>query len=268
MTQPVSFETYRGNPAANYERYFVPAIGEPLARDLIELAELRFGERVLDVACGTGVVTRFAAEEVGEAAVGGVDVNPAMLAVAREAVGDARVDWHEASAEALPLEDGSFDVVLCQMGLQFFPDRPRALREVHRVLRPGGRAVLNVPGPIPSPFAVLERALRRHIGPEAAGFAAAVFSLHDPGEVRQLLSDAGFTSTWASSARRTLELPDPVDFLWQYVYSTPLAGPVEQTDDETRISFQQEVVGEWEAFADGTGLVLELDVTTAVARRD
>jgi SAM-dependent methyltransferase len=138
MTQQMSWKTYSGGQAANYERYFVPAIGAPLANDLIELAELRPGERVLDVACGTGVVTRLAAERVDGAAVAGLDVNPGMLQVAREVTGDAAIEWHEASAEALPLGDETFEVVLCQMGLQFIPrptgrtardtTRPRAWR--------------------------------------------------------------------------------------------------------------------------------------------
>jgi SAM-dependent methyltransferase len=157
MTHQMSYETYSGGPAANYERYFVPAIGAPVAHDLIELAELRPGEHVLDVACGTGVVTRLAAEQVGGGAVAGVDINPGMLQVARNVAGDTAIEWHEASAEALPLGDATFDVALCQMGLQFFPDRPGALREMRRVLRPGGRVVINVPGPTPPPLAAPAR---------------------------------------------------------------------------------------------------------------
>lgn len=86
MAQQISFETYRGNAAENYERYFVPSIGGPLAAELVDLAGLREGERVVDIACGTGVVTRLAAERVGaDGAVVGVDINPGMLAVARAA---------------------------------------------------------------------------------------------------------------------------------------------------------------------------------------
>ena len=207
MTQQTSFETYRGNPAANYEDYFVPAIGAPLAQDLIELAALRAGERVVDIACGTGVVTRLAAERVGDAAVAGVDVNPAMLEAARTATQGTAIEWHEASADALPLGDATFDVCLCQMGLQFFPDRLAALREMRRVLSPGGRAAVNAPGPIPPLLAVLEQALGRHLGPEAAGFVATVFSLHEPEELRELMESAGFTDVEARSEHRALALP-------------------------------------------------------------
>ena len=224
MRQQITHETYSGDPATNYERYFVPAIGAPLAHELIELAALRPGERVLDVACGTGVVTRMAAERVGHAGVAGVDLNPAMLAVARSVGGGTELEWHEASAASLPLGDATFDVVLCQMGLQFFADRQGALREMRRVLAPGGRVVLNVPGPTPPPFAVLEQAVARYIDPAAGRFVATVFSLHDPDEVEQLLSDAGFADVLARAQRTTLRLPPPEEFLWQYLHSTPLAG--------------------------------------------
>jgi ubiquinone/menaquinone biosynthesis C-methylase UbiE len=266
MTQQLSFETYRGNPAANYERYFVPAIASPLARDLVELAALRPGERVVDVACGTGVVTRLAADRVGDSAVAGVDVNPGMLEVARTAAPDTAIEWHAASADALPLGDGTFDVALCQMGLQFFPDRLGALRELRRVLAPGGRVALNVPGPTPPPLAVLERALGRHLGPQAAGFVATVFSLHEPAELRELMERAGFTGVEASSEHRVLTVPPAEDFLWQYVFSTPLAEPAGRLDEERRDALQREVVTAWAPFADDGGLVLELDLTSVTAR--
>jgi len=184
MAHEISFETYRGSAPENYERYFVPAIGAPLASGLVDLAALRLGERVLDVACGTGVVARLAAEHVGASgSVVGIDINPAMLAVAHAAEpGAPPIEWHEASADELPLADSSFDVSLCQMGLQFFPDKPTALREIRRVLAPGGRLLLNVPGPTPPIFAILEEALANHLGPEPAAFVQAVFSLHEPAE--------------------------------------------------------------------------------------
>src|SRR5262249_50091425 len=110
-----------------YQRYLVPAITAMWAADLVELADLRTGERVLDAACGTGVVARAAAPRVGATgSVSGLDLNPGMLEVARSlpAVDGAPITWHEGSVLELPFGDGSFEVVLCQLGLQFFPDRP------------------------------------------------------------------------------------------------------------------------------------------------
>src|SRR5919206_4406405 len=107
MAQEISFDTYAASAAENYERYFVPAIGAPLASELVELAALHHGERVLDVACGTGVVARLAAERVGgSGSVVGIDINPGMLAGARAGdPGAAAIEWYEASADALPLPD-------------------------------------------------------------------------------------------------------------------------------------------------------------------
>src|SRR6185436_19240549 len=112
MAQEISFERYAGSAAANYERYFVPAIGAPHASELVELAALRPGERVLDVACGTGIVAKLAAKRVASSgSIVGIDINPGMLMVASAAGPDApSVKWVEASADSLPLVDGSFDV--------------------------------------------------------------------------------------------------------------------------------------------------------------
>ncbi len=266
MTQ-LAHETYSGGPAVNYERYFVPAIAAPLGRDLVELAELRPGEQVVDVACGTGVVTRLAADLVGDGGVVGVDLHPGMLQVARAAAGDRACEWREARADALPLGDATFDVGLCQMGLQFFSNRPGALRELHRVVRPGGRIAVNLPGPTPAPMAVLEQALRRHVGPPAGGFVATVFSLHDPDELRALLEEAGFTDVQARSERKPLGGARAEDFLWQYVFSTPIAEAVSALDDAARAELQDEVVSGWEPFCDDGALVLEVDVTSATGRR-
>jgi SAM-dependent methyltransferase len=159
-------QAYGGNAAENYERFFVPAIGEPFARDMIEAAALQPGERVLDVACGTGIVTRLAAERVApNGIIAGLDVNPAMLAVARTLVTSSRtpVRWYETSAEAMPLPDAAFDVVLCQLGLMFMADKGAALREMRRVLAPGGRALISVPVPTAF-FTALDEAIERHIG--------------------------------------------------------------------------------------------------------
>ena len=107
-----SFRGYGGTAPENYERYFVPAIGAPLAVDLLELAALRTGEHVVDVACGTGVVAKAAASRVGATgSVAGVDLNPGMLTVAEETTpADVTIQWHQAGADALPLAAGSVDV--------------------------------------------------------------------------------------------------------------------------------------------------------------
>ena len=262
-------KAYGGTPPVNYERFFVPAIGAPLATDLIRLAALRPGERVLDVACGTGVVARLASQQVGATGnVAGLDVNPGMLAVARSATPPGMpIEWHEASAEAMPLPDASFDVALCQMGLQFMPDRHAALREMRRVLVRGGRLILNVPGPTPRLFTILGEALERHIGAEAAGFVHHVFSLHDTAEIQNLVSGTGFHDVSVQSDTKPLRLPAPEEFVWQYVHSTPLAGAVAQLDDDHRGLLERDVVAKWQEFVKDRALVLQVRMVVATARK-
>ena len=260
---------YGGNPAANYERFFVPAIGAPLAADLIRHAALRPGERVLDVACGTGVVARLASQQVGDSGrVTGLDVNPGMLAVARSATPpDMTIEWHEASAEAMSLPDASFDVVLCQMGLQFMPDKLAALREMRRVLARGGRLILNAPGPTPRLFTIMGEALAHHAGAETAGFVEHVFSLHDRAEIHDLVSSAGLHEVSVQSELSSLRLPAPEEFLWQYVHSTPLAGAVAPMDDGQRRALERDIVSKWQEYVEDHALVLQVRVVVATARK-
>ena len=264
-----SFESYGGTGPENYERYFVPAIAAPLADDLVETAALQPGERVLDLACGTGIVARLAAGRVGPSGtVIGLDINPGMLAVARAAAPPGTViGWHQAPAHASALPDGTADVVLCQLGLQFFPDRAAALREMRRVLAPGGRIVLNVPGPAPEPFLILAGALARHIRPELAPFVQQVFSLHDTRELQELLAQTGFARATAEPASVALALPPPAEFLWQYVHSTPLASAAAEAGEAARAALERDVVTRWEPFTHGDRLMLELRVVTAAAKR-
>jgi ubiquinone/menaquinone biosynthesis C-methylase UbiE len=267
MTQQVYGKSFGGTPAENYQRYFVPSIGGPVAEDLIGVAGLRPGQRVLDVACGTGVVTRFAAERVGAAgAVAGLDVNPGMLAVARSLTPPGMsIDWYQASAEAMPLGDEAFDVVVCQMGLQFVPNKLAALREMRRVLNRDGRAIVTVPGPKPPIFAIMTDASARYLSPEFASFGELVFSMHDLGELAGLMRSAGFREIDVQAKPKTLRLPAPADFLWQYIHSTPLAEAAAQAGEARRDAFERDVRAQWQEFVVDGSMSLEVGMTTATA---
>ena len=259
-----SFESYGGAAPDNYERYFVPAVAAPLAGDLVDAASLTPGERVLDLACGTGVVARAAAARLGTATVEAADVNPGMIDVARLIQASPTIGWHRASAEALPFADGDFDAVLCQMGLQFFSDKLLALSEARRVLRPRGRFVANVPSPIPPLFTILAEQLERHGHHGAAEFVRQVFSLGDV-QLDELLNGAGFVEVSVTATDRVLRLPAPDDFLWQYVTSTPLGAGFANLDDSVRREFARDVVAEWRPFVKHGSLILDLRLVLASA---
>lgn len=229
MSQPQNTTTGE-NPAEAYQRYFVPGMFIAWSEVLLERAAPQSGEQVLDVACGTGVVARNVAPKVGSTgSVVALDINPAMLAVARStpASSGASITWQEGSALALPFPDETFDLVLCQQGLQFFPDRVVALKEMRRVLRPQGRVVLSVLqalqyNPI---YEALYDAAARRLGTTASALASP-FSLNDPDELRGLFQSAGFQQVEVAPAMITARFPEPARFVQMTVLSSAAVLPV------------------------------------------
>ncbi|MFN2590075.1 MAG: methyltransferase domain-containing protein [Actinomycetota bacterium] len=191
-----------------YEDMVVPGIFGQWSEDLVERAEVRLGDHVLDVACGTGAITRLLPARVGPTGrVVGLDVSPPMLAVARS-VGTAAglpIEWHEGDAMALPFGDAEFDAVLCQQGLQFFPDPPAGVREMRRVLRPGGRAVVSCWRSIEEDpaFGALDDAAARHLGRRVFTTRHA---LSDADMLRSFFTDAGFRDVTVEPRERTARI--------------------------------------------------------------
>jgi len=206
-------ETYllSAQAAEFYEATFVPALFQDWARRLVAFADPAPGRRVLDVACGTGAVARELAAHVGPDSVTGIDLNPAMLAVARRV--EPRVTWREGDAAALPFPDSSFDLVVSQAALMFFPDRVAALREMARVST--GAIIVQVPGRMShsAGYTALARAVRRHAGDHAVDLLSAYFAVGDPPQLRELLTSAGLSverfETWTGATR----LPSLDEFL-------------------------------------------------------
>jgi ubiquinone/menaquinone biosynthesis C-methylase UbiE len=214
-----------GSAAELYQRYLVPAIASLWAADLIDRAAPRPGERVLDVACGTGVVSRLAAERMGSGRVVGLDGG--MLAVARS-LNSPSIEWYEGSALAMPFPDASFDLCLCQFGLQFFPDRPAAMREMFQVLQLGSRVALSVFSAIEhTPVTnALAHALDRRLRPGASSIKRSEHSLADPNELRQLAVGQGFRDVSVNTVTQTLRFASPREYVCMQMTATPMAGLV------------------------------------------
>ncbi len=179
-------------PAEIYDEKFVPALFGPWGPVVAQAAGVAPGQKVLDVACGTGAATLAAAAIVGPGGqVTGLDANPEMLAVARRKGGG--IGWQEGAAEALPFGDESFDAVISQFGFMFFADRTKALKEMMRVLRPGGRLAVAVCGALArSPgYRALAELLDRLFGQEVGDSFRAPFVLGDAEELGRIAAAAG-----------------------------------------------------------------------------
>jgi ubiquinone/menaquinone biosynthesis C-methylase UbiE len=264
-----SYREFTGRGADNYQRDFVPAIATPVSEELLRAARLRPGERVLDVACGTGLIARLAAEQVGPTgSVVGVDVAPDMIEVARSVPtrDGAHVDWRVGDACSLALEPEAFDAVLCQMGIMFMEDQPKATAEMRRVLVHGGRVVISAPGAIQPPFELMEEAIARHISPDLGLFVRAVFSMADPAQLASLLEGAGFSDVSAGVYHATLQLPAPDEFLWQYINLTPMGPIVADAPDEARARLEREVVETWRPFVSGGRTPVDQPMVLATGR--
>jgi ubiquinone/menaquinone biosynthesis C-methylase UbiE len=193
-----------------YDEIMVPRLFEPWARLLLDKLDPESGQTVLDVACGPGTVTRLAAQRVGpKGSVTGCDLSPAMLELARSksSIDDsAPIEYLECPADALGVPDEAFDLVTCQQGLQFFPDRIAALAEMHRVLRPGGKLGIAVWCSIEDcpPFLALADALNQVLGTEVANaYKGGPWGLADSASLIRLANDSGFTNVEV----RKYELP-------------------------------------------------------------
>src|SRR3954452_18299865 len=217
-----------GAPAefpAIYEELNVPAFFSAFADELLERAAPRDGERILDVATGTGIVLRRAREGCPELARAvGLDLTPAMLAVAREKADGLAIEFVEGDARELPFADAGFDIVTCQQGLQFFPERERALREFRRMLAPGGRAGVacwceldSAPAQRAITAAVVERF------PEHESVARAPWALDDAEELRGLLHGAGFREVDVERVECVARFASPEDVARGYIEGSPFA---------------------------------------------
>jgi SAM-dependent methyltransferase len=242
-----------------YEARFVPAIFAEWAPRLVDLAGVAPGWSVLDVACGTGIVARTVAPRVGRTGeVTGVDLNEAMLTVARRAAApsDAAADiaWRQGDVAELPFADAAFDAVLCQMALMFFPDRVRALAEMRRVVRPGGRVAVCVPAALDDQpaYRVLVEVASRHAGPEALSLLGAYWSCGDLAALADRCGAAGLAVVETVTETGTARFASTDDMVATEVEGSPL---VDRITDEVYARIRDDAGTELAPFVTPAGAV-------------
>jgi ubiquinone/menaquinone biosynthesis C-methylase UbiE len=237
-----------GSAPELYEKYLVPAITTKWADDLVGRAQPSAGEEVLDVACGTGVVARSASRRMLHGHVTGLDLNKGMLAVAQTLVSEgAPIDWIEGSALDLPFPAGKVD-----LGLQFFPDQGRALREMRRVLSPSGRVALSVYSPIErTPGAnAFVLALDRVLGPNASKIKRGEHSFNASAELRELIIEAGFAKVEVHTVVQQIAFPSVLDYVRLQFLATPMAALLSNRDDADREAAIKTIAQETASFSD------------------
>ena len=241
-----------------YEELLVPRIFKPWSNILLSEARLSSGESVLDVACGPGTVARTASEMVGPAGkVTATDISPPMLDVARakpQAPNSAPIEYVESPAQPLKVEDASFALTVCQQGLQFFPERIDALKEMARVTQPGGRIAIAVWGSVEQNpiFRELHAALRENLPAEIADLMKAPFSLHDTEELIVLAQQAGLKNTVIKSLTLPLVFEGGIEQALRMLEATPLAPQIAKLPMEQQTKLAASLRSRLKQFENGT----------------
>lgn len=257
--------------AEDYEDTKVRALFGPMTEQMLDVIALPAGGDVLDVACGTGVISRALAGRLSERSrLVGADINAAMIEVAkrRAPAGPHVFEWEIAPADDMPFEDASFDLMFCQQGLQFFPDKPAALTEMRRVLRAGGRLILNCWAAVPPMSTEIEAVLRRRLTDEAAEKFVVPFAWRDEAVIGRIIANAGFDLAAPRRLQVFRRMPATLAAMRADMLTSPIEAALRALGDDAIDEIVQEVMDTAERFRTGDMLALpqEAHLFEATAR--
>ena len=271
-TQSAPSETWQLDDAGPdaYERYLVPTFFVPCAEVVADAAGIVAGSRVLDVACGTGIVARTVASRVGpQGSIVGADLNDGMLRVAASASQDSvpAITWVATDVAALPFDGAAFDVVVCQQGIQFFPDPGAALREIRRVLAPGGRLTLAMWRPVEhnSIFGPFIEVLDALGGDAVANVMRSPFAGPPITSLRTTVADAGFDRVSVTIEVIRVRFPSVEAYVRREVMSSPLRAPVGDLEPAVRGAFVRDVEKRLDPWVDDRGLAFPMETWIVTA---
>jgi ubiquinone/menaquinone biosynthesis C-methylase UbiE len=256
--------------AEAYEKYLATAFSR-WAQQLTAMAGISEGARVLDVACGTGIVARHAAQRAGVSGrVVGLDVNDDMLEVARAVSAGITpaIEWRRGNAADLPFPPASFDAICCEQAIQFFSDPVNALREMRRVAAPGARVAVSVCRPLrfAPAYVALAGALDRHVGSQASAIMRAPFPSWTTSEFREMFNAARWETVHVNIVVDALRYPTTTEFLRQEASSSPLAPTISGLTAEIRDAIIRDLDAALAEYIDDDGVVCPVEAYVAVAR--
>ena len=237
---------FTGAIPANYDRFLGPIFFHQYANDLAARLPVRLGMRVLEVACGTGLVTVRLLTRLGDqGTLVATDLNVAMIAHGRATIPSGpRLEWREADGTKLPFEQKSFDAVLCQFGLMFFPDKAAGIREAFRVLKPAGLYLFNVWDAIEhnAVARITHETVASFFPTDPPQFYTIPFSLHDPVPIRGWLDAAGFKDiTWLQVAKAGTS-PSAAEAVNGLIDGNPIYGAIMQRQPDLLPEIKRAVV--------------------------
>jgi len=216
---------FSGSVPGFYDRYLGPVLFEPYAVDLVSRLPTGDRLRVLEIACGTGIVTRRLRESLADSAtLVATDLNEPMVAYARNAVPAAGIVWQQADAQALVFDDGSFDAVVCQFGFMFLPDKVQGFREARRVLTSGGLLLANIWHSMEAnPVAgAIHTTVARLFPADPPGFMETPYGYHDTHRIRADMAEAGWEDVQLETVRVQGHGPSAAEFAAGFAMGSPL----------------------------------------------
>jgi ubiquinone/menaquinone biosynthesis C-methylase UbiE len=268
----MDWSAQEGGAPASYEGFLVPAMFAPFAERLIELAGVTSGSVILDVACGTGVVSRAAARRAGRGgSVTGIDLGEPTLEIARSLTPErdaAPIMYVQSDAGSLPVPDAAFDIALCQQGLQFFPERHRALAEMRRALKPNGLVAIATWTDLEhSPFAAVADSLAAHLGRDVGEMLRSPFALSHADELERLVAAGGFSDVRVMQEAIECTWSSHADWARLAIASGPVAQIFAAAPGEAQRAVSDEVAARLAPHATGDGrLRMTMTSNVAVAR--
>ncbi|HTS45139.1 MAG TPA: class I SAM-dependent methyltransferase [Puia sp.] len=247
-----SVSSFAGSVPEKYDRYLGPVLFEPYAKDIVSYIDPAKMDTVLEIACGTGRVTRYLRHLLPPAVhLVATDLNQDMLAIAKKANEGKPVEWYIADAQDLHFADRSFSMVVCQFGFMFMPDKPKAFAEAYRVLQPTGSLLFNTWDSIENNevFYLANNIVKSYFPDNPPVFYQVTFSMHDEKEIRSLLEAAGFRNIEINPVKKDLISPTAKEMAIGIVEGNPVYGFICERDpslvDTIRNQVEKEIASKF-----------------------